>query len=140
MSIYYVVGCNQCINNIKELNVNFEEISGNDLKKFVRGVAFNQRFYYVSNCITLPLSLKNEENVNFDLKGNDKLTFIEFVKKQSYLYQSVEFYKFWSLFDDDDTKEELNLIYDVENIDLLKDVFNPKIDFDFNIKYVFNII
>ena len=139
MSAYYVIGCNQKIKNINKFNANFQEIRSIELKKLVKDVEFNQQFYYVSDFLTLPLNFENKENnnINFDTATKDKTAFIEFLKTETYLYNPVEFYKFWSLFDNAKDNDDINQIFDTEKINILEDKFNPEIDFDFHIKYIF---
>ena len=58
-----------------------------------------------------------------------------FLQHQHFYYETIEFYKFWSLFDKPNNKKE-NVIDKEKEINILKD-FDLNQEFDYNTKYIF---
>lgn len=139
MSNYYVVGTDEKLDDLKKLNGKFELIEKNNLVNLTGNNCFNKKYYYASNYYVSPLKIlgDNAEKtvINFDDSQTDFAIFAEFLQHHNFYYETIEFYKFWSLFDEPNNKKE-NVIDKEKEINILKD-FDPNQEFDYNTKYIF---
>ena len=139
MSNYYVVGTDEKLNDLKKFNGKFESIEKNDLVNLTGNNCFNKKYYYASNYYVSPLKILDDNAektiINFDDNQTDFAIFAEFLQLQHFYYETIEFYKFWSLFDKPNNKKE-NVIDKEKEINILKD-FDLNQEFDYNTKYIF---
>ena len=139
MSNYYVVGTDEKLNDLKKFNGKFELIEKNDLVNLTGNNCFNKKYYYASNYYVSPLKILDDNAektiINFDDNQTDFAIFAEFLQHQHFYYETIEFYKFWSLFDKPNNKKE-NVIDKEKEINILKD-FDLNQEFDYNTKYIF---
>ena len=139
MSNYYVVGTDEKLNDLKKFNGKFESIEKNDLVNLTGNNCFNKKYYYASNYYVSPLKILDDNAektiINFDDNQTDFAIFAEFLQHQHFYYETIEFYKFWSLFDKPNNKKE-NVIDKEKEINILKD-FDLNQEFDYNTKYIF---
>ncbi len=138
MSVYYVIGSDSEIKNIDKLNLGFEKTT--NLKNYITNCDFNKKFYYVSDPVLFELGfdIKNLNNFYVDENKNRMINFIDFLKT-NINNSSIEFYKFWSIFNGaEKTGNDVNYIYQEISYNL-KDFRLPddKFQFDFNTKYIF---
>ena len=140
MSSYYVIGSNKELKNLEKLNVGFEYIKNVDLCKYIKQVNFDKNFYYVSNFLASNMSyakelIHSDKYVsNYDNSQTDIENFIEYLLCEN-ITLPVDFYKFWSIFDNN-SDEEINQIYCEEEIDINSSIIPTK-DFDFQTRYIF---
>lgn len=138
MSAYYVIGSNKKLNNLNYLHLGFEEISSADLAKYIKNVEFCKNFYYVSDAIMSKMIYDDKTDIGFcDFTNNetDMYNFIKYLRKENSCCDVVEFYKFWSIFNNTH-EDDVNEIYENEQINILE-YEESDIDFDFNIRYIF---
>ena len=139
MSVYYIVGSNKELKNLSKLNVGFEPISSDDLKKYLKNIDFKSKYYYVSNFIMSTMIYDDVDkslHYNFNDQKTDLFNFAQFFNNECENLNSVEFYKLWSIFDNHKENHELNYIYNEREIDI--DDYNYLEEFEFNSKYIFN--
>lgn len=138
MSAYYLIGSDIEQKNLDKLNVGFEPIKVSDLKKYIKNVDFTKNYYYVSDFLMNMMTYDSEADTNsgpvfYDENGETDLgVFIKYLISEK-IEDTVEFYKFWSMFDNPDA--EINEIYYTKEI--ITPNHSEKEDFEFNTKYVF---